>query len=117
MNRGYSCSWEIFSAGRNGYDLPPHPGLLPWGKVVPSEAPQPIHLCQFFQDLETIPPLPKGEGWGEGRRSLETTNRARMAPRLLHAVLAISAGLSLASLLGCASVNSTKPESAGQLSR
>ena len=48
--------------------LSPHPGPLPSGEGEVQPVSRPIERATFADTLTTIPPLPEGEGRGEGKR-------------------------------------------------
>ncbi len=51
----------------------PHPGPLPSGEGDTQPVSRPIESATFADTLTTIPPLPEGEGRGEGKRDAQQT--------------------------------------------
>src|SRR5512138_2682376 len=64
-----------------------------------------------FELRNIVLPLPKGEGWGEGkgnvRKQQRDSSRTSAAPRLLF-ILGLA--LAIASLVGCASPGDSNPQ-------
>src|ERR1043166_5568349 len=55
--------WEL---GDGLQAHPPHPNPLPWGEGAIWTGLRKIGASEVHERLETVLPLPKGEGWGEG---------------------------------------------------
>src|SRR5260221_11829415 len=53
--------------------VPPHPSPLPRGEGEPFAALRPVERFTLTRSLAAALPLPKGEGWGEGERDLESS--------------------------------------------
>src|SRR6266536_2851117 len=61
---GSNQSWDIYRA------LSPHPNPLPEEKEPVSTALEKSLNADLASRCQMVPPLPKGEGWGEGERDV-----------------------------------------------
>ena len=61
--------------------IPPHPDPLPRGEGEPSAALRQIEALAHVQRRTTEPPLPRGEGWGEGKGGNQLEQELRHVQR------------------------------------